>query len=62
MCARCSSFDEPGYGQGAAHITGGGFLENIPRMLPEGTAAQIDYGTWPVPEVFRLSREIGNLT
>ncbi|WGU92546.1 phosphoribosylformylglycinamidine cyclo-ligase [Paenibacillus dendritiformis] len=48
--------------KGAAHITGGGFLENIPRMLPEGTAAQIDYGTWPVPEVFRLSREIGSLT
>lgn len=48
--------------KGAAHITGGGFLENIPRMLPEGTAAHIDYGTWPIPEVFRLSREIGGLT
>ncbi|WP_042229628.1 phosphoribosylformylglycinamidine cyclo-ligase [Paenibacillus popilliae] len=48
--------------KGAAHITGGGFFENIPRILPGGTAAQIDCGSWPMPEVFRLSRELGSLT
>lgn len=47
---------------GVAHITGGGFIENIPRMLPEGLAAEIDYGSWPVPPVFDLIEERGSLT
>jgi phosphoribosylformylglycinamidine cyclo-ligase len=47
---------------GAAHITGGGFIENIPRMLPEGLAAEVDYGSWPVPPVFDLIEEKGGLT
>lgn len=34
--------------KGAAHITGGGFVENIPRMLPESMAAQIKLGSWPI--------------
>jgi phosphoribosylformylglycinamidine cyclo-ligase len=46
---------------GAAHITGGGFYENIPRMLPEGLGAEIDYGSWPVPSIFDLIEEKGNL-
>ena len=44
-----------------AHITGGGLLENIPRVLPEGTAAEIRRGSWPVPAVFKLMQEIGNV-
>ncbi|MGB7999955.1 MAG: phosphoribosylformylglycinamidine cyclo-ligase [Anaerobacillus sp.] len=46
---------------GIAHITGGGFEENIPRMLPEGLAAQIDYGSWPVPPIFDFIEEKGEL-
>lgn len=40
-----------------AHITGGGFLENIPRVLPPGTAVEIDRRTWTVPPLFRLIQE-----
>ena len=46
---------------GIAHITGGGFEENIPRMLPEGLAAQIDYGSWPIPAIFDLIESKGSL-
>ncbi len=46
---------------GMAHITGGGFIENIPRMLPEGVGAQIDYGSWPIQPIFDLLEEIGEL-
>ncbi|WP_165999328.1 phosphoribosylformylglycinamidine cyclo-ligase [Bacillus sp. Cs-700] len=46
---------------GIAHITGGGFEENIPRMLPEGLAAQVDYGSWPIPPIFDLIEKKGNL-
>jgi phosphoribosylformylglycinamidine cyclo-ligase len=47
--------------KGLAHITGGGLLENIPRILPEGTAADIRAGSWPVLPVFDLLSEIGNV-
>lgn len=47
---------------GMAHITGGGFIENIPRMLPEGTGAEIDYGSWPLPEIFDFLKEKGELS
>ena len=40
--------------KGMAHVTGGGFRENVPRALPKGLAAQIDASTWSVPPVFRL--------
>jgi phosphoribosylformylglycinamidine cyclo-ligase len=45
-----------------AHVTGGGLLENIPRVLPEGTAVEIDKGSWPVPALFRVMQEIGNVS
>jgi phosphoribosylformylglycinamidine cyclo-ligase len=44
-----------------AHITGGGLLENVPRVLPEGTAVELDRGSWPVPPVFEVMRELGNV-
>jgi phosphoribosylformylglycinamidine cyclo-ligase len=47
--------------KGLAHITGGGFLENIPRILPDGVAVEITRGTWPEPPVFGLMQELGNV-
>jgi phosphoribosylformylglycinamidine cyclo-ligase len=40
----------------AAHITGGGLLENVPRALPDGVHPSIRWGTWPVPAVFEVLR------
>lgn len=45
-----------------AHITGGGFWENIPRVLPQGTQAVIDESSWQWPEVFNWLQEAGNVT
>ncbi|MEK5062210.1 phosphoribosylformylglycinamidine cyclo-ligase [Cytobacillus sp. FSL R5-0596] len=47
--------------KGMAHITGGGFIENIPRMLPEGIGAQLTESNWEVPPVFSVMEEIGGL-
>ncbi|MEH7342894.1 phosphoribosylformylglycinamidine cyclo-ligase [Bacillus sp. JJ1532] len=47
--------------KGMAHITGGGFIENIPRMLPEGLGAQLKESNWEVPAVFKLMEKIGEL-
>ena len=47
---------------GIAHITGGGFIENIPRILPDGLTAYIDLGTWPVLPVFSELQKLGGLT
>ncbi len=44
-----------------AHITGGGFVENIPRVLPEGVAAEIEGTSWAMPPVFRWLMELGGL-
>ncbi|TCP52361.1 phosphoribosylformylglycinamidine cyclo-ligase [Tumebacillus sp. BK434] len=44
-----------------AHITGGGFLENIPRALPEGLSAEIQVGSWPIHQVFNTMRRLGNI-
>ncbi len=48
--------------KGLAHITGGGLTDNIPRILPEGAAVEIDKGSWPVLPVFKLMRQIGNVS
>jgi phosphoribosylformylglycinamidine cyclo-ligase len=47
--------------KGMAHITGGGFIENVPRMLPEGLGAHLIEGNWNVPPVFNLMQSIGSL-
>lgn len=47
--------------KGMSHITGGGLLENPPRILPPGTHIEIDYGTWEVPQVFRLLADKGGV-
>jgi len=47
--------------KGLAHITGGGFLENIPRILPDGVSVEIDRGTWPEPPIFGLMQKLGNV-
>jgi len=44
-----------------AHITGGGFQGNIPRVLPEGLAARVRKGSWPVPPLFRLIQKGGQV-
>jgi phosphoribosylformylglycinamidine cyclo-ligase len=44
-----------------AHITGGGITENLPRVLPRGTGAAIDLGSWPVPPLFEHLRQLGNV-
>lgn len=47
--------------KGCSHITGGGFYENIPRMLPDGVAAQIEKDSYPVLPIFKLLQSKGNL-
>ena len=47
--------------KGMAHITGGGFLENIPRVLPDDVDVIIEEGSWPVPPIFSLIESIGNI-
>jgi phosphoribosylformylglycinamidine cyclo-ligase len=47
--------------KGLAHITGGGILENLPRIFPRGCAARIEKGTWPVPPVFTLLAREGDV-
>ena len=48
--------------KGLAHITGGGLTDNIPRILPEGTAVQIKRDSWPTPPLFELLRRLGNVS
>lgn len=52
---------DAGWLHGAAHITGGGLIDNVPRMLPRGLAARIDAAAWTVPPIFTLLRRIGNI-
>ncbi|MFC6332714.1 phosphoribosylformylglycinamidine cyclo-ligase [Paenibacillus septentrionalis] len=48
--------------KGMAHITGGGFIENIPRVLPEGVNVDIEYGSWPILPIFELMQQKGSIT
>lgn len=46
---------------GMVHVTGGGFIENIPRVLPEGLGAEINLGSWDMPVLFDFMQEKGNI-
>ena len=46
---------------GMAHITGGGIPENLPRCLPEGITAHIDYNSWPLPKIFHKVMMAGEI-
>ena len=48
--------------KGISHITGGGFNENIPRMLPDGISAKIDKGSYEVPAIFSIMQREGNIS
>ena len=47
--------------KGMAHITGGGITENVPRILPENTVAQIDAKAWELPKLFQWLQQAGNV-
>jgi len=47
--------------KGCSHITGGGFYENIPRMLPDGICAVVQKDSYPIPEIFKMLAEKGNI-
>ena len=47
---------------GIAHIAGGGIIENLPRILPDGCAALIQKGSWPVLDVFNAIQSIGGVS
>lgn len=47
--------------KGMVHVTGGGFIENIPRVLPQGLGAEINLGSWHMPKIFDFIKEKGNI-
>ena len=47
--------------KGVAHITGGGFIENVPRMIPDGLAARINLGSWPILPIFDVLEKAGEI-
>ena len=47
--------------KGCSHITGGGFYENIPRMLPDGVRAVVEKGSYPIPPIFKMLQEDGDI-
>ncbi len=47
--------------RGLAHITGGGLIDNPPRMLPPGLAIRVDLGSWHVPPIFNFLQQLGNV-
>ena len=50
-----------GLAAGMAHITGGGITENLPRILPKGTCAQVELGSWPVLPIFEHMQALGQV-
>jgi phosphoribosylformylglycinamidine cyclo-ligase len=52
---------ERGWLKGLVHITGGGITDNTPRILPKGARAEVQLGSWPVPPIFDLIAQRGNV-
>jgi phosphoribosylamine--glycine ligase/phosphoribosylformylglycinamidine cyclo-ligase len=52
----------PNLMKGMAHITGGGFTDNIPRVLPDDMQAVLNTASWPLPSIFRLFQKLGNVS
>lgn len=48
--------------KGMVHVTGGGFYDNIPRVLPDGVECHVEVGAWPMPKIFDLIQSKGNLS
>ena len=48
--------------KGVAHITGGGLVDNLPRILPQGCQAIVDRNTWTLPPIFRVIQERGGVS
>lgn len=57
----CLNAIKTGKVKALAHITGGGLLENIPRVLPKNLTAEIDYKSWQLPELFQFLKTAGNV-
>ena len=57
----CLPLIKSGLVKGLAHITGGGLVENPPRMMPDGLEARIDYSAWPLPPMFQWLAETGGI-
>ncbi len=58
LLALCDKFEI----KGMAHITGGGFIENIPRMFSDGLTAEIDLASYEVPPIFKLMQKIADIS
>jgi len=52
---------ERGWVRGLAHITGGGIVDNVPRILPQGLAARVERDSWPLPPLFTYMQQRGNV-
>jgi phosphoribosylformylglycinamidine cyclo-ligase len=52
---------EAGLVVGMAHITGGGIVGNLPRVLPSGLAVELEWGAWPVPPIFDVIAKQGDV-
>ena len=61
LAAFPTSAEKPTGIKALAHITGGGLLENIPRVLPEGTAAHLKKGSWPQTELFAWLQKVAGI-
>ncbi|MBK5262884.1 MAG: phosphoribosylformylglycinamidine cyclo-ligase [Peptostreptococcaceae bacterium] len=57
----CNSVLSKSQVNGIVHITGGGFFENIPRIIPEGLGVEIKLGSWEAPPVFEYIKSVGNI-
>ena len=57
----CSHYKVKNVIKGIANITGGGMIENIPRIMPEGFAVEINKNKWEIPPIFQIIQKEGNI-